>query len=285
MKSLISIIICIVIYMTLTSSILNSSDKSEIVLQATGTNTSSALLKQSADIISQRLKLYGLNSFEVNVLPDKRQIEIQLPDNADKSEIEGLVSAKGEIAFYETYTHNEIEVLLKPGNRLFNLLGNDQIKSGSDPRVGCLVKESREKTDQYLRSSAPVRDCKFVWGAESKKSGSCLFALKTSDGKPLIDRSDIDSVRIVTGKDPQDYKIQIKLKSEASAVFAEATKRNLDRSIAIVIDNEVYSWPVVRNVIEGGSIEVTGDFTLREVNCFPALFNSNQLPVDFKVIR
>ncbi len=285
MKSLISFIISIVIYMTLTSSMLKSSAKSEIVLQSTVTNTSSVSLKQSADIISERLKLYGLISFEVKVLPDKGQIKIQFPEKADKSEIEELVTSKGEIAFYETYTHNEIAEALKPGNELLKLLGSGQIKSGSDPRVGCLVNESREKTDQYLRSSAPVKDCKFVWGTESKKSGLCLFALKTSDGKPLIDRSDIDSIRIVSGKDPLDNKIQIKLKSEASAVFADATKRNLDRSIAIVIDNQVYSWPVVRNVIEGGKIEVTGDFTLRDVNCFPALFNSDQLPVDFKVIR
>jgi SecD/SecF fusion protein len=100
-----------------------------------------------------------------------------------------------------------------------------------------------------------------------------------------MDRSDIESINIVTGKDPQDHRIQIKLKPAAISVFADATKNNLNKSIAIVIDNKVYSWPVVRNVIEGGEIEVSGSFTEKEVNYFPALFNSEQLPLNFKLLK
>jgi hypothetical protein len=287
MKSLVFLIISILISVTLTSAIQKTpgNDKT-ITLQSIDKNVSSVLLQKSADIISSRLKLSGINSFDVKVSADKGQLNVKLPEKTDIFEIEGLLTSKGELTFYETYTHNEIADLLTPDNQIFKLLNSDLVKSDSDPRVGCSVNESREKTDQYLRSAAPVRNCIFLWGFESKKSGYCLFALKTNEtGNPLLIRSDVESVKIVPGKVPQDNKIQIKLKSEASRVFADATKRNLNRVIAIVIDDQVYSWPVVRNVIEGGEIEVTGRFTAKELNYFPALFNSEQLPVGFKILQ
>jgi SecD/SecF fusion protein len=287
MKSLIYLIISIVISITLTSAVQKTSESTKsITLQAIGNNVGSVSLKQSADIISSRLKLFGLNSVEVNVSAEKGQVVILLPEKTDITAIEGLVISKGELAFYETYTHNEIIDLLKPDNQLFNLLNSDKVKNASDPRVGCTNSENKKKTDEYLRSGVHVNNCKLFWGIESEKFGFCLFALKTNlEGNPLIVRSDVESVKIATGKDPQDQKIQIKLKPAAVSIFANATKNNLKKSIAIVIDDKVYSYPVVQNVIEGGEIEVTGSFSEKEVNYFPALFNSEKLTVSFKILK
>jgi preprotein translocase subunit SecD len=287
MKSFIYLLISLVISITLTSSAQKKTESTKtIILQSTGKNTGSEILKQSGDIISSRLKLFGLSSFEVNISADKGQIKVQLPENTDMSEIEGLITARGELSFYETYTHSEIADLFKPDNGLLKFLGNLQEEKPSDPRVGCAGTQNRKEADEYIRSSAHVRNCKLFWGFESEKSGYCLFALKTDDaGRPLLARTDVKSVKIVAGKDTKDVKIQIKLKPAAISVFADATKKNLNRAIAIVIDEKVYSWPVVKSVIEGGEIEVTGSFTLKEVNYFPAIFNSEQLPLILKVLN
>ena len=166
------------------------------------------------------------------------------------------------------------------------MLNRDQDQKSSDPIVGCTAYENQKKTDDYLHSVTPPLNCKLFWGLESEKSGFCLFALKiNAEGKPLLVRSDVELVKIVTDKENQDTKIQIKLKPEAVGVFATATKNNLNKAIAIVIDDRVYSWPVVRSVIAGGEIEVTGSFSAKEVSYFPAIFNSAQLPVGFKLVK
>ena len=287
MKSFIYLIISIVVSITLTSAVQKTSGNNKsVTLQSTGINVSSVSLQQSADIISNRLKFSGIGSFEVKVSTGKGQVIVNLPDKTDISEIEGLLTSKGELAFYETYTHNEISDLLKPDNQLFNLLSHESGQVSSDPRVGCTSNENRKRTDDYLRSAKPVKNCKLFWGFDSEKSGYCLFALKTNEtGKPLIVRSDVESVKIATGKDSKYPKIQIKLKPAASIIFADATKINLNKGIAIVIDDQVYSCPVVRNVIDGGAIEVTGKFTEKEVKYFTALFNYEQLPVGFKLLK
>ncbi|HEX7494726.1 MAG TPA: hypothetical protein VF346_10935 [Bacteroidales bacterium] len=287
MKSLIYFFFSIVISIILTSSGQETSLSSKnVTLQAEGNNVSSLVLQKSADIISERLKFSGIRSFEVKVSADKEQLIIVLPDKTNIPDIEVLLTSRGELVFYETYSQDEISDLLKKDNLLFKLLNRDQQQNFSDPRVGCSDIENREKTDEYLHLSRPVGNCRFFWGIESKKSEFCLFALKTNkDGSPLIVRADVESVKIATVKNSEEQKIQISLKPAVISVFADATKRNLNRSIALVIDNQVYSCPVVRNVIEGGKIEVTGKFTSKEVSNFPALFNSGQLPVSFKILK
>jgi SecD/SecF fusion protein len=280
-------IISIVIALTMTSAFPQATGNPEsMTLQSNDKNAGTELLKKSADIISTRLKLLGFSTFEVTVSAEKKQIRIQLPVNTDIAEIEGLVTANGELSFYETYTHDEIAQLLKPDNQLFKLLKSDQLKGSADPRVGCANSEQRKKTEEYLNTGIHMDKCKLFWGSKSENSEYCLFALRTNeDGKPLMTRSDVDSVNIINGNDPQDRRIQIKLKNEAIRLFADATKKNLNRSIAIVIDNKVYSWPVVKSIIKGGKIEVSGSFTEKEVKYFPALFNSEKLPLSLTLLK
>jgi preprotein translocase subunit SecD len=75
------------------------------------------------------------------------------------------------------------------------------------------------------------------------------------------------------------------LKPSAAGIFAEATKINLDKAIAIVIDDQVFYWPVVRNVIEGGKLEVTGNLSEKDVNYFLALVNTDILPLSFTLVK
>jgi preprotein translocase subunit SecD len=287
MKSIIYLFIAIVASIVLTSSSQKTPDGTRtLILQSTGSNAGPVSLKQSADIVSERLKMFGISSFDISVIADKGQLRIQLPENNEIADIEGLVSSKGNIAFYETYTHTEIADLLKSDNQLFKLLNQGNLKSPWDPRVGCTDDNDHKKTDEYLRSSIPLKNCILSWGTESKKSGNCLFALKTKeDGKPLLTRSDIETVKIAKTTDLQGVKIQIKLKPGAATIFAEATRNNIHKCIAVVIDDKVISWPRVQDAIEGGEVEVTGDFTEKEAKYFPVIFNTAQLPVSFKLLK
>lgn len=287
MKTLIYLIIAIIISLTLTSAIQKTNENTKtITLQSTIKNPGSPLLKHSAEIISSRLNLYGLKSFEINVSAEKDQLILVIPEKTDISRLEGLLTTKGNLAFYETYTHEEMTGLLGKDNRLFTILNHNQEISPEDPRAGCISIESRNLVDDYLRSATPIRNCKLVWGLKSAKSEFCLFALKTNpDGSSLLVRSDVASVKIDSVNGPETPTIKIKLKLEATSRFAEATRKNMNKSIAIVIDDYVYSWPRVRSVIEGGEVEISGNFTNKEVNYFPVIFNTEQLPVIFKLLK
>lgn len=287
MKSIIYLIISIIISLTLTSAVQKNNEKTKsISLQATEKSLSITSLKHSSEIISARLKLYGLSSFEVKLLPDKGELVLILPENTSTPEIEGLITLKGEVSFYETFDRNEIAGLFRSDNQIFKLLSPIEEQRPSDPRLGCSLGENRNKVDEYLISYKSAGNCKLAWGSESKKSGYCLFALKTNaDGKALLVRSDFESVKIVKGKDTEEPKIQIRLKPAAIGIFAEATKSNFNKAIAIVIDDCVYSSPVVKSAIDKGEIEVTGSFSEKEAGYLPVIFNTEQLPSGFKILK
>jgi preprotein translocase subunit SecD len=284
MKSINYIFISLFILITLCSGIFLKTEKNVTITLQAEKNAGSVALKQSADIISARLKLYGVKSFDVSVSSDIRQLKIRLPESANVTEIESLLTSRGELAFYETYTQEVLKSIISPDNQLFELLGNVKNFNSSDPRVGCTNAQGRKKAEDYLASAPKLKECKLAWQSDSEKPEVCLFALKTgTNGNPLINRSDIESVKITDSND--GARIMIKLKPSAAGLFAAATRANLDKSIAIVIDDKVYSWPVVRSAIEGGEIEVTGSFTENEVKDMPVIFNTNELPLELKLVK
>lgn len=80
--------------------------------------------------------------------------------------------------------------------------------------------------------------------------------------------------------DPTTNKPQISLEftSDGSKLFEDITARNIGKVVAIFIDNEPISEPVVQDKISGGRAVVTGNFTLQEAKNFVQRFNAGALP-------
>jgi len=287
MKRLSTIIISILILLTLLPVVpVKSQNSTRIILQSKEKNAGQAELKRSAEIISQRLKLYGLNRFEIKPSDERKEIELRFPAGTDASAVSGLLTSKGDISFYETYDNNEIQGLLPSDNQLMKLLERIPDQKSSDPRAGCAGKDRFGAVEKYLQSAGSAGNYKFVWGTESEGPVRNLFVLKlSSGGGELISRSEIESVKAAKTGDEKDLRILIKLNEKGRGIFAEATKRDLHKSIAIVIDDRVFSWPVVQSEISGGEIEVTGRFTENEARYLPVLFNSERLPLDFNIVK
>jgi SecD/SecF fusion protein len=58
--------------------------------------------------------------------------------------------------------------------------------------------------------------------------------------------------------------IDFTLNSEAAKRFGEVTRENVGRQLAVVLDGELYSAPVIQSPIEGGNVQITGQFTIEQ---------------------
>lgn len=287
MKSIIYFILASFIYCTLTSNspVIQSGNKS-VLLKPASNNVSITVLEQSAIIISARLKVYGIDKPEVTVLSDKVQIKVQVPDNLKLPEIEGLLTLKGDLAFYGTFNRKEVSDLLKGDNQLFRLLNSDPGISPAESRIGCISIENRKQVNTYLQNIKNPDNCKFFWGFASDETLTCLYALKTNtSGMPLLGRSDIEYIKTEQAHDGKSYNILITFKNSAVGKWSEATRNNMNRAIAITIDNNVFYAPVVRTVIEKGVCEINGDMSHKEVNYFLALVNNSPLQTTFDLVK
>ena len=78
--------------------------------------------------------------------------------------------------------------------------------------------------------------------------------------------------------------IALELTNEGGAIFAELTKRNIGKHLAIYLDGAPISAPVVQEEITGGRAQISGDFTMDSAKEFAGRLNAGALPVPIALI-
>ncbi|MDH7476492.1 MAG: protein translocase subunit SecD [Microgenomates group bacterium] len=87
--------------------------------------------------------------------------------------------------------------------------------------------------------------------------------------------------------DSQTGKPQVALSftDEGGKLFAEITKRNIKKPLAIYVDNFLISAPTVQQEITGGNAVINGDFSLDEAKKLAIAINSGALPLPIKLVE
>lgn len=85
---------------------------------------------------------------------------------------------------------------------------------------------------------------------------------------------------------PNDNTPEVKLvfNSEGKDLFADITKRNIKKPVAIFLDNYAISIPTVNEAITSGEAVITGQFTLKEAKLLAQRLNAGALPVPIELI-
>lgn len=82
--------------------------------------------------------------------------------------------------------------------------------------------------------------------------------------KVLFDETDLKRVAVSVGPPSNQPQIDFEFTGKSQKRFAEVTRQNVGRRLAIVIDGKLYSAPVIRTEIAGGKGQITGNFTQEE---------------------
>ena len=77
----------------------------------------------------------------------------------------------------------------------------------------------------------------------------------------------------------------MQMNSDGARRWAQLTKANINRAIAIVLDNSVYSAPRVNGEISGGNSEITGNFTIEETKDLANTLNSGKMPAPTRIVQ
>jgi preprotein translocase subunit SecD len=100
-----------------------------------------------------------------------------------------------------------------------------------------------------------------------------------TEGEDLIDAQASFDQR--TGQPIVSFRFNIR----GAQRFGDATTRGVGRQLAIVLDNEVISAPVVQTPITGGSGQISGSFTVEQVNSLSLLLRAGALPAKLSIIE
>jgi preprotein translocase subunit SecD len=79
--------------------------------------------------------------------------------------------------------------------------------------------------------------------------------------------------------------VSMSMTAEGADQWAEITGRNLKKRVAIVLDSNVYSAPVVQSKITGGSSQITGSSDVKEANLLAVVLKAGALKAPIKIIE
>ncbi|AEA45997.1 protein translocase subunit SecD [Fluviicola taffensis] len=154
--------------------------------------------------------------------------------------------------------------------------------------LGMASAENKEEVNAILKRSDIVslfpENLKFMWSAnlEDGANGSkayVLYAVKIPEnGKAEVGGEDIRSAVRSFNSQTLETTVSLTMSIDGSQKWGVMTGNNINRSVAITMDDVVYSAPVVRNAINGGSTEISGDFSIAEADDLAGLLNGGSLP-------
>jgi preprotein translocase subunit SecD len=101
----------------------------------------------------------------------------------------------------------------------------------------------------------------------------------------LLTGDTITDARVRPGAQLEGPYVSVDLDQRGAQIFGAITAANVGRKIAIVLDNIVYSAPVIREPIPGGHVQITGSFTYDDSHELAIVLRSGALPAPVEIIE
>jgi SecD/SecF fusion protein len=226
-------------------------------------------------------------------LVEAEKTEVPETESFDAMSIDGTEEA-------DSTSSDSTDVLsnVNPFFEIFRPMVSETGQSLQGPRVGYSLIRDTAKVNAMLKRpeiqqimNQELRNAKFLWSNKPEPGSDIitLLAIKTNregtpelDGGVIVDaRPDLDEYNrnIVTmamnGSGAQKWQ----------RLTAEAAAQTPKRSVAVVLDNYVYSYPQVQNEIAGGRTQITGNFTAEEASDLANILRAGKLDAPARIIQ
>ena len=211
--------------------------------------------------------------------------------SAAKKDLAAVVSGNNEDQTSAAASAADIEKIRKQ----HPLLSRLQPAQGA---YGCVVgyanKRDMAAIDELLASPEAKdvlpSDVRLKWGVKGIGEGESsniyeLYAIKVTERNG---RAPLEGDVITDAKDEFDQNgqpcVSMKMNVDGARRWAALTKANLKRSVAIVLDDNVYSAPTVQSEITGGNSQITGHFTTEDTRDLANVLKSGKMPAPAKIV-
>lgn len=114
---------------------------------------------------------------------------------------------------------------------------------------------------------------------------TAMLEFKDEEGQTLLTGNDLKDAQAAMNQQNNQAVVNLEFSDEGAKKFADATMKNVGRQIAILLDGEVLTDPVVREPILGGRAEISGQRDLEEAQHLAVLLRSGALPVKVNIIE
>ena len=217
-------------------------------------------LNRAIEIIRNRVDQFGVAE-PLIAKQGERWIVVQLPGITNSSQAKEMI---GKTALLQFRMVDASDAAQKALNKIAEL-GTPFIGEGSAAHISTAAAKLVPQNDELYR------------GKEN-----AIYLLSKS--VPLTG-AQLETARVETGGDYGMPVVAFKFKPEAGAVFSNLTAANVGKNMAIVLDDVVYSAPVIKGRIPGGSGIIEGQFSIDDAKALAIVLRAGALPAPVNVIE
>ena len=228
--------------------------------------------------------------------PVEGQAEAVAQAEADTTNAEGnLLEQIAEDNSEEELNEDEALAKFQAENPLYSLLQPSYTQQGpaQTARVGIAQVKDTANINRMLAETANIfpRTMKLAWSVKPESYGGEtefleLVALKMSrDNKCALGGEVITDARQDYGQNNQ-VEVTLQMNSEGAKAWKRLTGENIGKQIAIVLDNYVYSYPVVNDEIPNGRSSISGGgMTIEEAQDLANILKAGKLPAPARILE
>ncbi len=162
----------------------------------------------------------------------------------------------------------------------------------SGPIVGSVSKLDTAAVNFLLDKYKDVfpSDVKFKWGfkaIDQRETYFQLYALKGDGSKrgPALGGDVVTNARADQGQNGSAWEVTMTMNSSGASRWSTITGAEVGKSIAILLDNYVYSAPTVNGRIDGGRSSITGNFTPQEAQDLENVLKSGKMQAGVRIVQ
>ncbi|WP_300700523.1 protein translocase subunit SecDF [Bacteroides sp.] len=167
--------------------------------------------------------------------------------------------------------------------------------SGQGPVAAYANYKDTAEINKYLSmpevQAEMPKDLRLKWGVSAfendpKAQTFELYAIKSTERNG---KAPLEGDVVVNAKDEFDHfgkpAVSMSMNSDGARRWAQLTKQNIGKSIAIVLDGYVYSAPNVNQEITGGNSQITGHFTPEQAKDLANVLKSGKMPAPAHIVQ
>jgi preprotein translocase subunit SecD len=117
---------------------------------------------------------------------------------------------------------------------------------------------------------------------QTKRTSKTPFLLKK---RAVLDGSYLTDARVQISSQFNEPYVSINFDKKGARIFERITGDNVNKRLAIVLDNSVYSAPVIQEKIAGGQARITGRFTTEEARDLAIVLRAGALPAPVNILE
>ncbi len=139
--------------------------------------------------------------------------------------------------------------------------------------------------DEALKGSIPPGDVILYQRSVDPQTGAVRKVPYLLKEKTLMTGEFIKDARVSLDSQFHEPYVSMEFTDVGAKLFEQITGANVKKRLAIILDNNVYSAPEIRERIPGGRAQITGRFTTEEANDLAVVLRSGALPAPVKILE